>query len=49
MLKLVVDGRVKGAYKPGRSWLIPEGATILPAPPRPSLTIQIPQAKKEAG
>lgn len=45
ILKLCRDGRITGARKPGRDWLIPEGSKIEPPPPRPSRTIEIPRAK----
>lgn len=43
LAKLCKDGRVRGAQKLGRQWIIPEGATIEPPPPRPSR--EIPRAK----
>lgn len=44
ILRLCKDGRVTGARKRGRDWLIPEGAKIEPPPPRPSRSIEIPRA-----
>lgn len=44
VLKLCRDGRIHGARRIGRDWLIPEGATIDPPPPRHSRTIEIPRA-----
>lgn len=46
VLKLCNDGRIPGARKRGRDWLIPEGAKIEPPPPRPSRTVEIPRAAK---
>ena len=45
VLKLCRDGRINGARRIGRDWLIPEGASIEPPPPRPSRMIKIPRAK----
>jgi excisionase family DNA binding protein len=43
VLKLCRDGRIHGARRIGRDWLIPEGAKIDPPPPRRSRTIEIPR------
>lgn len=46
ILRLCKDGRITGARKRGRDWLIPEGAKIEPPPPRAApLAIEIPRAR----
>lgn len=48
--KLAKDGRIPGAKKYGRQYLIPAGATIEALPPgRPSRAIEIPRAKGKKG
>ena len=49
MRRLCADGRVEGARKIGRDWLIPEGAQVEELPPRPPRALritEIPRAKK---
>lgn len=47
LAKLCADGRIPGARKLGRDWLIPPGAQIAPTGlGRPLRTIEIPRAGK---
>jgi excisionase family DNA binding protein len=48
IFQLCKDGRIRGARQVDRFWVIPEGAMIEPPPPRPSRTIEIPRARKQA-
>jgi|GEM_PF-1245361 len=46
LAKLCQEGRILGAQKPGRDWLIPVGAKIEPlGSGRPLKTLEIPKAK----
>jgi excisionase family DNA binding protein len=46
VLRLCLDGWILAARRVGRQWEIPAGAKIeiLPPPPRPSRTIEMPRA-----
>lgn len=43
--KLCQQGRIEGARKVGRQWVIPVGAKIASAEPRPLRTLEIPGSK----
>lgn len=46
ILRLCVEGRIEGAYKIGRHWVIPAGAKVQEVPPgRPLRTLEIPKSK----
>ena len=51
VFQLCKDGRITGARKVGRLWVIPEGAKIEPPPPHASHSrvIEIPRAKGKKG
>jgi len=50
LAKLCQEGRIPGARKPGRDWLIPPGAKIAPTGlGRPLRTLEIPRAGKRGG